>query len=351
MQVRVKVQTTANLDGKPMKDGEAKMTIDLHATPNTTIGELKQKIPAANLLAFPVNLLLYREMPLLDDASLASCGIGQSATMELVVLASPDAVAQQLEKLLKTADLTIRELNMHYCHNFGVPVTYALSMCGLEQPLEEFLVSMPDRFCVESGCVTLVTDQDADTGEPQVDALKEAVEIAKQYAKPTMLIDDLARLFYSKLGIQMTDLTNQYPRAFLEQSGKFKMLPRGRVMLFEEIRRLRQQKEEALKQAPEEWSEESTAASSDAGEDRWSADWYGYSDNWWQWEDQRHQTYWPKQKDHKPQQQQQWQKKKTNEESEEQHPAEQAVVWRRRGKARFAVPQIPRGVWQVKVDA
>jgi len=327
------------------------MTIDLNVTPCTTVGELKQKIPAANLLAFPVNLLLFREMPLSDDASLVSCGIGQFATMELVILASPDAVAQQLEKLLKTADLTIRELNMHYCHNFGVPVTYALSMCGLQQTLEEFLANMPDRFCVESGCVTLVTDEDADAREPQIDPLQEAIEIAKQYAKPTMLIDDLARLFHSKLGIPMTDATNQYPRAFLEQSGKFKMLPRGRVMLFEEIRRLRLQKEEALKQAPEAWSEESTAASSDNGEDGWSDYRGGWENNWWQWENQRHEKHWPKHQKDQPQQQ--WQKKQTKTTSvgEQSRPAEQNVVWRRRGKARFPVPQNPRGVWQVKVGA
>lgn len=157
--VEVKTEVEVHVPGKAVKcmtcDDEDEDLNVVHVDLLQTVGEVKAIISASEQMPFPETTLMLAGAQLQDGSKLFEAGVQKGDTLSLVVHASEDALAAQLECFLKDrVALSSNELSMHYCQRFGASINKALRILGLPPSINRFLESQL-RFSVNGGCVTL----------------------------------------------------------------------------------------------------------------------------------------------------------------------------------------------------
>jgi len=128
-----------------------------------SVAKAKEIIAASEQMPFSdCNLVLGEEVgrfqiekKLADHLSLHDAGVRNGALLVMIVHASVNSLASQLEELLQErVGLSPNELSLHYCQRFGTPTGTALRTLGLPGNLKRFLEAQP-QFSIVGGCVTM----------------------------------------------------------------------------------------------------------------------------------------------------------------------------------------------------
>eukprot|EP00440_Ansanella_granifera_P023599 gb/GFBE01025624.1/.p1 GENE.gb/GFBE01025624.1/~~gb/GFBE01025624.1/.p1 ORF type:complete len:615 (+),score=211.26 gb/GFBE01025624.1/:1-1845(+) len=131
-------------------------TLSLKVTKAHTLRGVCERALEAECIPFDEQEVVFQGKKLELDQQLGACGVSEGAFLHVEVLASQDALVQQLAKLLKGRALSVVELSDKYCYRFGTPVSRALKLLGLRGQLKEFLKANAEVFSIMSGCVTLL---------------------------------------------------------------------------------------------------------------------------------------------------------------------------------------------------
>jgi len=134
---------------------EATSTFDLTVNAEDTVLSAKERIAAAQLVAFPDQDLLCDGEILEASKKLSECGVKEGSSLDFVVRASESSLVKQLTELLKARDLSSDELGLLYCYKHGVSISQALKTLGREGKFVDFLKEQKPFF-VENGLVSLV---------------------------------------------------------------------------------------------------------------------------------------------------------------------------------------------------
>jgi len=164
--IEVSIAIEVHVDGKSpeMMSGDEDEDVYLRFDASDTVAKAKTIIAASQQMPFPDRDLMLGELKLKDEVSLADAGVRNGSMVLMVVHASEEALACQLEELLSARKaLSANELGLHYCQRFGTPVGQALRTLGLHANLGRFLQAQP-QFSITGGCVTLA-------GAPKLQAL------------------------------------------------------------------------------------------------------------------------------------------------------------------------------------
>jgi len=162
-----------------------------------TILSVKERIAASQLIAFPDQDLVLNEKVLDENKTLAQCGVPDAATLDFVIKATEESLAQQLGELLQARDLSSDELGLLYCYKHGVNINQALKTIGFTEKFPDF-VRKQKHLSLENGRVSLVrdgtskpeeikkkppvTEQPKPVKEPQLIAPRQHVEPKPQVA-------------------------------------------------------------------------------------------------------------------------------------------------------------------------
>jgi len=160
------IQVTVSVDikgmGKPLQllsdestDDEDK-DVCVHLEMTQSVARAKEIIAGLVQMPFPDRDLMLGGNKLEDGMSLYEAGVKDGSKIAMVVRASEEALASQLEDLLKEKTaLAPGDLGLHYCQRYGTPVSQALRTLGLHANLRRFLESH-SNFCLIDGSVSLV---------------------------------------------------------------------------------------------------------------------------------------------------------------------------------------------------
>jgi len=153
LQVRVKVQ---GAQGEALQGKDAQHTLELVVGPQDTVRGLKERICAIEPMPFPEQDLLLDGGVLGDDSRFADCAVKDGSSLELLVRATEETLAQQLGELLQARAVPPEELGLLYSLRHGVPVRGALQALGRNEQLHDFL-KRHDCFVVDNGLVTYLS--------------------------------------------------------------------------------------------------------------------------------------------------------------------------------------------------
>ena len=140
-----------------MEKGAATAKVEMTVTPAETVRSVKEKVAAAQLIAFPEHKLVCGGEKLDEKKTLGDCGVTEASAVEFVLEATEDSVVTQLKELLKSRDLTCDELGLLYCYKHGVSTNQALKTIGIEMKLADF-VKTRKEFVLEGGKISMVRD-------------------------------------------------------------------------------------------------------------------------------------------------------------------------------------------------
>jgi len=160
--IQVTVSVNVKGMGKPLQllsdestDDEDK-DVCVHLDISQSVARAKEIIASFLQMPFPDRDLVLGGSTLEDGMSLYEAGVKNGSAIVLVVRASEEALASQLEDLLKeTTAVAPSDLGLHYCQRYGTPVSQALRTLGLHANLRRFLESH-SNFCLIDGSVSLV---------------------------------------------------------------------------------------------------------------------------------------------------------------------------------------------------
>jgi hypothetical protein len=155
--IEVSIAVEVHVDGQEPEllscDEDEDTYVKLEAS--ETVAKAKTVVAALQQMPFPDRDLFLGKHKLKDEMSLADAGVRNGSTLHMVVHASEQALASQLEELLSARKaLSANELGLHYCQRFGTPVGQALRTLGLHANLGRFLQGK-SQFSISGGCVTL----------------------------------------------------------------------------------------------------------------------------------------------------------------------------------------------------
>jgi len=158
---------------------EATAAVDLIVSAEDTVQSAKERIAAAQLVAFPEQDLVLDGEVLEESLRLSECGVKEGSSLDFVVRASEASLAKQLAELLRARDLSSDELGLLYCYKHGVSVKEALKSLGHDGKLQDFLKKQKG-FLVENGLVTVLREDTAPKpavpqGPPGLASLKSSV--------------------------------------------------------------------------------------------------------------------------------------------------------------------------------
>jgi len=169
--IAVSVHIEIHVPGKAPKrqlcdeDDEDQLRLDTSGS----VAQAKEIIAAYNQIPFPDCDLMLGDEILESELSLYDAGISDGANLVMVVHASQNSLASQLEALLlERVGLSPNELSLHYCQRFGTPVSKVLRTLGLPSNLKHFLEGQPE-FSIAGGCVTLAHGPKVATPPPRQD--------------------------------------------------------------------------------------------------------------------------------------------------------------------------------------
>lgn len=191
------------------------------------VKELKQKVAASQLIAFPKQRLVLGGQTLEDDVSLTDVGVVDAASLEFIIEATETVVVDQLKELLRSRDLTYDELGLLYCYKHGVSINQALKTLGCDMSFTDF-VKAQKEFVVQDCKVSLVR---GDTKLKPVSCTDELARILKNNGG-AMDITQLCAKFLHEFHMSVSSMVSMRPTEFLEsEKATFVLLGRGKVGL------------------------------------------------------------------------------------------------------------------------
>lgn len=158
LEVTVQVEVKSSVGAKPglFDDSEEDESLVVCLKLLQTVAQAKKVIQEVAQVSFPDVELNLGGVKLQNATTLADAGISTGCNLTMIVHASEDALASQLEDLVaERIALSPNELALHFCQRHGAPVSQALRSLGLHSNLRHFLESRP-QFCVNGGCISLV---------------------------------------------------------------------------------------------------------------------------------------------------------------------------------------------------
>jgi len=206
---------------------EATSTFDLTVNAEDTVLSAKERIAAAQLVAFPDQDLLCDGEILEASKKLSECGVKEGSSLDFVVRASESSLVKQLTELLQARDLSSDELGLLYCYKHGVSISQALKTLGREGKFVDFLKEQKPFF-VENGLVSLVRADTALKPFSPKDEVKQILEAAGG----SLEIPTVCSKFVQKFNTSLASIVGMPPAKFLEKERDlFVVTGRGIVSL------------------------------------------------------------------------------------------------------------------------
>jgi hypothetical protein len=200
---------------------------DLTVQADETIQSVKDRIAASQLIAFPDQDLVLQEKVLDETKTLKECGVQDAASLDFVIKATEDSLAQQLAELLQARDLSSDELGLLYCYKHGVSINQALKTVGCTEKFPDF-IRKQKQLSIEAGRVSLVRN---DTKMKLFSAGEEIKKILEENGG-RMEITNLCSKFTQKFNVSIQSMVSMKPAEFLEkEKNLFALTGRGQVAL------------------------------------------------------------------------------------------------------------------------
>merc|ERR1719240_2593962 len=177
-----------------MEKGAATAKVEMTVAPTETVKSVKEKVAAAQLIAFPEHKLVCGGEKLDEKKTMGECGVTEAS-----------AVAQ-LKELLKSRDLTCDELGLLYCYKHGVSTNQALKTIGIEMKLADFVKDRKE-FVLEGGKISMVRD---DTSLKPLSVADQLEQILKENG-PTMEVTALCSKFIQKFHVSVANVVQMRP--------------------------------------------------------------------------------------------------------------------------------------------
>jgi len=214
---------------KTMEKGAATAKVEMTVTPAETVRSVKEKVAAAQLIAFPEHKLVCGGEKLDEKKTLGDCGVTEASAVEFVLEATEDSVVTQLKELLKSRDLTCDELGLLYCYKHGVSTNQALKTIGIEMKLADFIKDRKE-FVLEGGKISMVRD---DTSLKPLSVADQLEQILKENG-PTMEVTALCSKFIQKFHVSVANVVQMRPLDFImKEKTKFALVGNNMVTLKE----------------------------------------------------------------------------------------------------------------------
>jgi len=214
---------------KTMEKGAATAKVEMTVTPAETVRSVKEKVAAAQLIAFPEHKLVCGGEKLDEKKTMGDCGVTEASAVEFVLEATEESVVTQLKELLKSRDLTCDELGLLYCYKHGVSTNQALKTIGIEMKLADFIKTRKE-FVLEGAKISMVRD---DTSLKPLSVADQLEQILKENG-PTMEVTALCSKFIQKFHVSVANVVQMRPMDFImQEKEKFAMIGASSVTLKE----------------------------------------------------------------------------------------------------------------------
>merc|ERR1719305_546899 len=196
---------------KTMEKGAATAKVEMTVAPTETVKSVKEKVAAAQLIAFPEHKLVCGGEKLDEKKTMGEC------------------VVTQLKELLKSRDLTCDELGLLYCYKHGVSTNQALKTIGIEMKLADFVKDRKE-FVLEGGKISMVRD---DTSLKPLSVADQLEQILRENG-PTMEVTALCSKFIQKFHVSVANVVQMRPLDFImREKTKFALVGNNMVTLKE----------------------------------------------------------------------------------------------------------------------
>jgi len=247
---------------KAADKASATSKFEVHVNENDTVGSVKEKVAASQLIAFPEHSLVFKGDKLKESKTLAEYGIKESSALDFVLEATEESVVKQLKELLQARDLTCDELGLLYCYKHGVSINQALKTIGIEMKLADF-INTRKELQLEGGKISAVRD---DTTLKPMSVAEQLEGILREHG-PTMEITALCSKFIQKFHVSVANIVQMRPMEFImQEKEKFALVGSGMVTLKEfeakekakvagSTMRTARSKSPQVSRRPESWSE------------------------------------------------------------------------------------------------
>jgi len=199
-----------NLKVSPKAD--AASAFELVVGAEDTVLSAKERIAAAQLVAFPEHDLVLDGGVLEASRGLSECGVKDGSALDFVVRATEASLVKQLVELLQARDLSSDELGLLYCYKHGVSINQALKSLGCDVKFQEFLKTQK-QFLVENGLVRLVREE----SKLKPISVKEEVRAILEAAGGSLNISEVCSKFVQKFNTSISDVVGVRPAEFLEK--------------------------------------------------------------------------------------------------------------------------------------
>jgi len=214
---------------KSADKASATSKIEVHVNENDTVGSVKEKVAASQLIAFPEHSLVFNGNKLSESKKLSECGVKDSSALDFVLEATEESVVKQLKELLQSRDLTCDELGLLYCYKHGVSTNQALKTIGIDMKLADFVNSRKEMQ-LEGGKISIVRD---DTSLKPMSVGEQLEGILREQG-PTMEVTALCSKFIQKFHVSVANIVQMRPMEFImQEKDRFALIGSGMVTLKE----------------------------------------------------------------------------------------------------------------------
>jgi len=214
---------------KSADKASATSKFEVHVNANDTVGSVKEKVAASQLIAFPEHSLVFNGNKLTESKTLSQCGVKDSSALDFVLEATEDSVVKQLKELLQSRDLTCDELGLLYCYKHGVSTNQALKTIGIDMKLSDFIKTRKEMQ-LEGGKISIVRD---DTNLKPMSVAEQLEGILREQG-PTMEVTALCSKFIQKFHVSVANIVQMRPMEFImQEKDRFALIGSGMVTLKE----------------------------------------------------------------------------------------------------------------------
>jgi len=214
---------------KTAEKDAATSKFEVHVSQQDTVGNVKDKVAASQLIAFPEHKLVFKGETMDEKKTLLDYGVEESSALDFVLEATEESVVKQLTELLKTRDLTCDELGLLYCYKHGVSTNQALKTVGIDTKLADFIKTRKE-FVLEGAKISVVRK---DTSLKPLSVADQLVQILRESGE-AMEVTTLCSKFISKFHVSVANVVQMRPMDFIMQENtKFALVGSGMVVLKE----------------------------------------------------------------------------------------------------------------------
>jgi hypothetical protein len=214
---------------KTAEKDSATSKFEVHVNSSDTIGSVKEKVAASQLIAFPEHKLMFNGEKMDEAKTLSECGVKESSALDFVLEATEESIVKQLTELLKTRDLTCDELGLLYCYKHGVSTNQALKTIGIDAKLADFIKGRKE-FVLEGAKISMVRD---DTTLKPLSVANQLEQILREHG-PTMEVTALCSKFIQKFHVSVANVVQMRPMDFImQEKEKFALIGASQVTLKE----------------------------------------------------------------------------------------------------------------------